>query len=68
MGRPFNDNRNHSPCKGCEDRKLACSDHCSRYREWKAEWDQIESNRREYMGTRSADAKAARHRWGGKFQ
>ena len=24
-----------SPCKGCEDRYLACHDYCDRYKKWK---------------------------------
>lgn len=27
------------PCKGCMDRKVGCHSKCSKYIEWKAEWD-----------------------------
>ena len=27
------------PCKGCTDRKIGCHAECSKYIEWKAEWD-----------------------------
>ena len=27
------------PCKGCEDREIGCHAKCSKYIEWKTEWD-----------------------------
>lgn len=27
------------PCKGCTDRKIGCHSKCSKYIEWKTEWD-----------------------------
>jgi hypothetical protein len=27
------------PCKGCTDREIGCHSKCSKYIEWKAEWD-----------------------------
>lgn len=27
------------PCKGCTNREIGCHSKCSKYIEWKAEWD-----------------------------
>jgi hypothetical protein len=27
------------PCKGCTDREIGCHSKCSKYIEWKSEWD-----------------------------
>ena len=27
------------PCKGCTERKIGCHAECSKYIEWKTEWD-----------------------------
>ena len=31
------------PCKGCTDREIGCHSKCSKYIEWKAEWDRRKS-------------------------
>ena len=31
------------PCKGCVDREVGCHSKCSKYIEWKAEYDRIKN-------------------------
>lgn len=59
MSSPYEGKRNPGPCIDCRDRKIACSDHCDRYKAWKGEVNRIKENRRAYMNQRSWDAKAA---------
>lgn len=44
-------NRSKPPCKDCQDRYTACSDHCHKpeYLAWRAENDKIRYNRRRYV-------------------
>lgn len=44
--------RGAAPCKGCPDKKMACSDHCQKreFLEWKREMEIIRKNRAEYRG------------------
>lgn len=32
-------NKNKAPCRGCQERYLACHDHCERYQSWKKMWE-----------------------------
>lgn len=54
--------RDVSPCKNCEDRFLACSDKCERYKAWKADIERIKQARKAYMDNRQDDTKR-RERW-----
>ena len=40
----------YNPCKGCQDRQTACSDHCKKeeFLKWKAEQETIHQNRKSY--------------------
>ena len=42
--------RRYNPCKGCQDRYPACSDHCEKpeFLAWKEEQALIRKNRRDY--------------------
>ena len=53
MNGPYYNNR-YNPCKGCQDREIACSDHCIKpeFLEWKAEQKTIRDNRRLYNSIR----------------
>lgn len=46
--------RDVAPCKGCADRKRACSDSCEKFRLWKAEKERVNANRRKYELDRRA--------------
>lgn len=43
-------NNRHNPCKGCQDRYTACSDHCQKpeFLAWKAEQAKIRAAKRAY--------------------
>ena len=37
-----------APCKDCNDRYIACHDHCERYKAWKQEFDVIKERATKY--------------------
>ena len=48
--------RNDSPCKGCTERFIACSDHCPKdlrgeygVKAWKADIAQVKQKRKQYL-------------------
>ena len=56
--------RNNTPCKGCTERFMACSDCCPKdergefgYRAWKAENKRVNQERKAYMDKRQDDMK-----------
>ena len=67
---------NDSPCNGCEERFLACSDRCPKderadygYKAWKADQAKLKAKRKEYIQSRREDwlrseqCEAAKHNY-----
>lgn len=46
---------NISPCKGCEDRQIACHDKCAKFAQWKAEFQRLQAAEKEYKKRRRED-------------
>ena len=65
-------NRNKPPCKGCPDRKTACSDHCQKpeYLKWREEQTQIKKNREAYYSHvwTHGESDAANYRCGKRYK
>lgn len=55
-----------SPCKDCQERHRACSDHCPKYKEWKAKRAEIEKNRRDYIKANYRPRKKWRDNYGSR--
>lgn len=61
--------RDVSPCKGCAERFVACSDRCPKdqrgeygYKAWKANIEEVKKVRKNYLNNRHEERK--REKWG----
>lgn len=41
--------RGVAPCKDCTERKTACHGECQRFKEWSAEKDRVQKERKKYI-------------------
>lgn len=46
-GEPWRKDFGTGPCRGCEERHLACHSRCDKYNKWKAEYDRASELKRQ---------------------